>query len=115
MDDNLRFKNEKIYIDDTEVGGIVTDNGGNVLKVIRIREDYRENGYARRAMDNWLSNCKKSGFESAYVVNVNHRATEKILKDIEGSQRVRPLKVPITVKSGPGIAHICYKIDLASI
>lgn len=110
----IHVEKELIMIDNQRVGALMTKNGGNVLTNIRIEEDKTGNGYGRSAMTTWADKCKNNGFENAYVVNVNHKATAHILDTFDGyeTEKVDPRDVPINVKSGVHISDICYRIIL---
>lgn len=112
--DFVHIEKELVIVNGQRVGAIIVKNDGNVLTNIRIEEDERGNGYARDAFESWLERCVKNGFEKAYVVNVNHGATDHIVNTLGEyeSEEVDPRKVPADIKSGVHISDTCYKIHL---
>ena len=111
----LHVEKELVMIDGRRVGAIRLDKEQpNVLTHIQIEEDERGKGYARDAVEAWLQQCDNDGFEEAYVINVNHAATEHIFETLQhyDASEVLPRSVPADTTSGPHISSLCYRIDL---
>lgn len=113
----LHVEKELILINGQRVGAIrVDEDQPNVLTHVRIDEEERGNGYARDAIEAWLQDCDESGYDVAYVINVNHAATEHIFETLRQyqSSKVLPRKVPADTTSGPHISSLSYEIDLTA-